>query len=126
MYWFIFILTWVLFPIIFPAIPKIVQINSAADSLEISWDTIESDTIYYKLLVKQGENIVFEETIKEVPYKLKGLKTGETYIAYLSVCSEKKCHQSAEGTVLKTTAEGTNLNVMSAVASRPIYTIHFS
>lgn len=100
------------FAIAFPAVPQIVQIKASTNSLEISWNAMESKVIYYKLLVKQGEKTILDRTIKKVPYKLDDLEAGETYIVHLSVCIEKKCESRSVEFRTISKAGGRNLNVM--------------
>ena len=93
----------VYFFIAFPPAPKIVINRVASDTLEITWDKFQSDGIYYKLQVKQGDKVVFsDDKITKVPYELKGLQEGKTYVANLWICAKSKCTMSTEPTQMKT------------------------
>ena len=60
------------------------------------------------MTVKKGEEEFLNKTVDKVPYKLQGLKEGEIYKAYLSICVKNslKCKstKSKEGVKLQTVA----------------------
>ena len=92
----------------FPDVPEIVVIESSEKWLKVTWNLIDYKNFYYKLTVKKGEEDFVSETVDKVPYKLQGLKEGEIYKAYLSICAKdsSKCKstKSNEGVKLQTVA----------------------
>ena len=85
-----------------PKAPNIVVTEASKNWLKVSWNVVESEKFFYKLVVKQGGKETFNGRVDDLPLKL-DLKEGNVYVAYLSVCTEtSKCNSTSKGMELQT------------------------
>ena len=61
-------------------------------------------------MVKQGEKIVFDNKVDEVPFKVENLEEGKKYKANLYVCTKtSNCFTKPEGMELQTVSRAGKL-----------------
>lgn len=79
------------------------MIGKSEKWVKVAWDADKSEKFFYRLVIKQGESVVFDKRVDNGTLKVDDLMEGKMYKATLFVCTEKSnCKSNSKVMELQT------------------------